>query len=163
MDRYDRLQPASIVASIASMPRRWKEALHVPPEENIDDYFIVETDQGSIAEHMGAATAQIRILRGAIRTTTYNNPEPVEAEVVAAAANAGSGPWPSNAKEGLAAFNDEIEKLQAELDNVGVRDWNKTARAGNSSVSLLGLAQGASRVAADRLAIVERLVRALVD
>ena len=72
MDRYEQLQPASIIASIASMQRRWKDAVHVPADKNIDDFFAVETDDGSIAEHLGAAIAQLRILRPALRTTAYN-------------------------------------------------------------------------------------------
>ena len=163
MDRYDQLEPKALVASINSMPRRWKEAMWVPPEENIDDYFSVETDKGSVAEHMGAAIAQLRVLRGAIRTTTYNVPEPLEPEVLTAVANQGSGPWPKNAKSGLAELGEEIEALKAELDLISTRDWQKTAPAGDRSITLMALAQGTTRVAADRLSIAERLVRSLAD
>lgn len=163
MDRYDRLQPASIVASIASMQRRWKDALHVPADKNIEDFFNVETEDGSIAEHMGAAIAQLQILRPALRTTSYNVPEPLEPDVATAAANLGSGPWPRSTKDGLTDLFAALDAIKSELEGINVRDWNKTTHAGTTTVSLLAIAQGTSRVAADRLAIVERLVRQLAD
>lgn len=137
--------------------------MHVSLDKNIDDYFTVETDEGSVAEHLGATLAQLRLLRGAIRTTAYNVPEPLDPAVLAAAANRGSGPWPESAKSGLSDLAEEIEELKGELDRVSVRDWNKTAPAGDQSISLIQLAQGASRVAADRLSVVERLVRSLAN
>lgn len=161
MDRYDRLMPSALIASISSMNRRWKDAMHVPADKNIEDYYSIETDAGSIAEHLGAAIAQLRILRGAIRTTGYNVPQTLEPEVVAAAANTGSGPWPGSAKEAMAEIKEELDAMKAELELIGVRDWKKEAPAGATSLSVLALAQGASRVAADRLNIVERLVRTL--
>lgn len=161
MDRYDQLQPAAIVASITSMQRRWKDAMHVPVDKNIEDFFRVETDSGSIAEHIGAAIAQLQILHPALRTTSYNVPEPLEPNVAAAVANQGSGPWPSSAKDGLADLFNELDAIKSELEGINVRDWTKTTQAGSTTLSLLAIAQGASRVAANRLAIVERLVRQL--
>lgn len=161
MDRYEQLQPASIIASIASMQRRWKDAVHVPADKNIDDFFAVETDDGSIAEHLGAAIAQLRILRPALRTTAYNVPEALDSEVAAAAANLGSGPWPTSTKAGLADLFAELDAIKTELESINTRDWAKQAQAGSTSVTLLQLAQGTSRVAADRLTKVERLVRHL--
>lgn len=163
MDRYDRLQPSALVASIASMQRRWKDAVHVPVDKNIEDYFAIETESGSIAEHIGAAIAQLRILRPALRTTAYNNPEPLDPEVAAAAADLGSGPWPSSTRAGLDELFSELDAIKEELQAINIRDWNKTANAGSTSLTLLQIAQGTSRVAANRLAIVERLVQQLAD
>jgi len=163
MDRYESLPPASIVASISSMQRRWKDAVHVSVDKNIEDYFTIETDQGSIAEHLGAAIAQLRVLRHAVRTTSYNMPEELDSEVVSAVANKGSGPWPKSTKEGLAELFEELDALKSELDQISTSGWKKTAKAGNTSLTLIAIAQGASRVAADRLTIVERLVRTLAD
>lgn len=137
--------------------------MHVSAEKNIEDYFAIETDDGSIAEHMGAAIAQLRILRPALHTTAYNTPEPLDAEVAAAAANLGSGPWPSSAKAGLDEFFAECDAVKEELESIKTRDWSKSTQAGSKSMTLLQIAQGTSRVAADRLAIVERLVRQLAD
>lgn len=163
MDRYDRLTPNTLLASIASMKRRWKEAMHVSADKNIEDFFTIETDAGSIAEHCGAAITQLHLLRSAIRTTTYNVPEPLGPEVAVAAANTGTGPWPSSAAEAMAELNSELDLMKVELDSIKTREWTKTAQAGSTSLSVLALAQGASRVAADRLNIVERLVRTLSD
>lgn len=163
MDRYERLAPASLIASISSMPRRWKEAVYVPPDVSIDDFFTVSTDQGSIAEHFGAAIAQIALLRDAIRTTSYNVPEPLDMGVAAAVANKGSGPWPKNAKSARNELKDQFEKLEGELKELKTTDWNRSADAGNTTLTILALAQGASRVGAERLSIVERLVRSLAD
>lgn len=163
MDRYDRLQPPAIVASIASMQRRWKDAVNVPPEQNVEDFFAIDTDSGSIAEHLGAAIAQLRILRPALRSTSYNVPDPLDPEVATAAANAGSGPWPPSTRAGLEELFTELDAIKEELESINIRDWNKSAQAGSTSLTLLQIAQGTSRVAADRLAIVERLVRQLAD
>ena len=94
-DRYDSLQPPSLIASIASMPRRWKDALHVPAPKSIEDLLLTPgTDGVNVAEHLGATIAMIGILQDAIRTTSYNIPEQLGPEVSTAVRNAGSGPWP---------------------------------------------------------------------
>ncbi|MFT7475616.1 MAG: hypothetical protein ACI81L_002555 [Verrucomicrobiales bacterium] len=163
-DRYDSLQPSYLIASIASMPRRWKDALRVAPPKNIDDYFSVAGDDGTTAaEHVGATIAQLDLLSSAIRTTSYSIPEPLGSEVAAAVANNGSGPWPATAAEGLAALTSQFEALHEQLTKVSMSDWNKSADSGRTTLTVVALAQGASRVAADRLAVVERTIRTLSD
>ena len=137
--------------------------MHVSADKNIEDYFAIGTDDGSIAEHIGAAITQLRTLRPALRTTAYNNPEPLDSEVAAAAANLGSGPWPSSTRAGLDELFSELDAIAGELEAINTQDWNKTTNAGSTSLTLLQIAQGTSRVAANRLAIVERLVRQLAD
>lgn len=161
-DRYESLQPPSLIASIASMPRRWKEALHVPAPKSIEDVFTMEGPDGtSAAEHLGAAIASSATLLGALRTTSYNIPEPLGADVASAAHNAGSGPWPKTAADGLAELTSTLEATLAKLQELTPSDWNKSADAGNESFTVLALAQGASRVAADRLAAVDRIISTL--
>ena len=160
-DRYDSLQPPFLISTISSMPRRWKDALSVPKPKDIDDYFTLTGDDGTAAEHVGAAIAQLVILREAIRTTSYNIPEPLETSVTAAVDNTGSGPWPPSVDEGLTELTEQFERLLAQLKSLNPSDWNKSADAGNRTLTISALAQGASRVAADRLAIVERTIRTL--
>ena len=148
---------------MTSMPRRWKDAMRVAPPKNIDDYFAVNGEHGSAAEHLGAVIAQLSTLSDAIRTTSYNVPEPLTSSVVSAASNTGSGPWPQSASAGLAELTDLFETLTGQLQQLNPRDWNKSADAGSTMLTVLALAQGASRVAADRLAIVERTIRTLAD
>jgi len=162
-DRYASLNPASLTASIASLPRRWKEALRVPAPDNIDDVLTVEGPDGTVAEHLGAAIAQIRILRDAVRTTSYNVPEPLGAEVATAAANRGSGPWPETTKSGLSDLTNELEALLEQLKGLKAHDWNKSADADRTTLSVLQLAQGCSRVGAERLAVAERTIAAVTD
>jgi len=163
-DRYDSLQPSYLIASIASMPRRWKDVLRVAPPKNIDDYFSVAGDDGTTAaEHVGAALAQLELLSNAIRTTSYNIPEPLGSEVAAAVQNDGSGPWPATAAEGLDALTTLFEAMHDQLTKVNTSDWNKSADAGRTTLTVVALAQGASRVAADRLAAVEQTIRTLAD
>jgi hypothetical protein len=163
-DRYDSLQPSYLIASIASMPRRWKDALRVTPPKSVDDYFSVAGDDGTTAaEHVGATLAQLELLSDAIRTTSYNIPEPLGSEVAAAVANNGSGPWPATAAEGLASLTALFETLHDQLTKVNTSDWNKSADSGRTTLTVVALAQGVSRVAADRLAIVERTIRTLAD
>ena len=163
MDRYQQLRPASIVASITSMPRRWKDAMHVPPQVPLEDIFTESTDKGTIAEHVGAAIAQLEVLREAIRTTSYSVPAPFDSAVAAAVENQGSGPWPDSAVAGRKELERQAEQLLEELNRLTTSDWNKSADAGSTTLTVLALGQGASRVAAERLSIVERLVRQLAD
>jgi len=172
MDRYDRLNYQATVSTIGSMPRRWKDALYVQPPKNIEDYFSVEGPEGTMAEHVGAAIAQIRVLRGAVRTTSYNVPDPLEPEVLVAVGDKGSGPWPKSANEGLTDLLAEYEALKAEFDNLKPSDWNKSAdlkpqdgdkTAHGRSFTIVDLARAVSRVSAERLGKVERTVRKLVD
>ena len=163
-DRYDSLQPPSLIASIASMPRRWKDALHVPAPKTIEDIHLTPGSDGiSVAEHLGATIAMTRILQDAIRTTSYNIPEPLRPEVAAAVQNSGSGPWPETAQVGLASLTAAMEELLDQLKRLSPHDWNKSADAGRETFSILKLAQGASRVAADRLMAVDSLVETLAD
>jgi hypothetical protein len=161
-DRYDSLQPPSLIASIASMPRRWKDALHVPAPKNIEDSYLTPGGDGlSVAEHLGATIVMIQILQDAIRTTSYNIPEPLRLEVATAVRNNGSGPWPETAEAGLNTLSTAMEELLDQLKGLSPHDWNKSADAGRETLSILKLAQGASRVAADRLMAVDSLVETL--
>jgi hypothetical protein len=161
-DRYESLQPPSLIASITSMPRRWKEALRVPAPKNIDDVFSAPGPDGtSVAEHMGAAISMITTLQNAVRTTSYNVPEPLSPEVATAARNAGSGPWPPSADVALSELNTAMEQLLEQLEQLSASDWNKSADAGRESLTVLALTQGASRVAAERLSAVDKIVASL--
>lgn len=161
-DRYDSLQPPSIIASIASMPRRWKDALHLPAPKNIDEVFSSPGPDGTtVAEHVGAAIAQLQILCDAIRTTSYNVPESLPPEAATAVMNVGSGPWPKSAAAGIDQLLEVVEKLHEQLLLLTPHDWNKSADAGRETLSILRMAQGASRVAADRLGATDRVVSAL--
>lgn len=163
-DRYDSLQPPSLIASIASMPRRWKEALHVPPPKSIDEIFTeVGPDGTSAAEQMGAVIAMTTAISNAIRTTSYNVPEPLEPGAATAVHNAGTGPWPASAHDGLAVLTSLMEDLLEQLQQLSPSDWNRSADAGSETFTVLTLAQGASRVAAEGLGTVDRIVRALTD
>ncbi len=159
-DRYDRLQPPNLTASVASMPRRWKDALHLPPPKNIEEVFTtVGPDGVSAAEDCGAVLAQVATLTNAIRTTSYNAPEALDSTVVAALANQGSGPWPATAGAALENLTAAFENLDNRLKDLKANDWNKTAPTPSGSISLIDLVRGVARVSADRLARVERTVQ----
>lgn len=162
-DRYDALLPASLIASMASMPRRWKDAMHLPPPKSAEDYFTLEGPDGTPAEHLGAAIAQLRLINDAIRTTSYNVPESVGPDVQSAVADQGSGPWPSSAHGGLSDLVEQFEAIGERLGALSASDWNKSASAPSGNLTVLAIAQGASRVAANRLAIFERTLQALAD
>lgn len=144
------------------MPRRWKEVMHVPAPKNIDEVF---TDAGpdgtTAAEHLGAAISMVTILVDAVRTTSYNVPEPLGPEVATAVQNAGSGPWPDSAHDGLSSLTTTMERLHEQLQQLSPSDWNKSADSGNETFTVLALAQGASRVGAERLAAVDRIISAV--
>lgn len=154
------------------MPRRWKEAIRVDPPKNIEDYFTVAGTDGSAAEQVGAVIAQLKILSNAIRTTSYNVPEPLPPEAAVAVENRGSGPWPETAADALAQLREIFTVLEEQLGALKPHDWNKSANVltgttpvdgvptpSAQSLTVLQLAQGASRVAADRLPLVERIIR----
>ena len=157
---------------MASMPRRWRDAIRVDAPKNIDDFFASPGPDGvSAAEHTGAAIAQLNVLSRAIRTTSYRTPEPLGSEVAAAVHNLGSGPWPETASDALTQLDAIFEEIKTQLEQLHTNDWTKSAQvtsAGPPSdgvanaggpVSVLQLAQGASRVAAERLSLADRILR----
>jgi len=171
-DRYDSLKPTMVISSVASMQQRWKDAIRVDPPKNIEDYFSVEGPDGSAAEHVGAVIAQIGAISNAIRTTSYNVPEPIASEAAAAVQNKGTGPWAASAADGLANLQTTFEELLARLKQLNPNDWNKSAKVltgaapadgvsqeSGQMLNILQLARGATRVAAERLPIVERTIR----
>ena len=173
-DRYASLKPDMIISSMASMPRRWRDAIRVDPPKKVDDFFTVEGPDGrSAAEHVGSVIAQLTLLSRAIRTTSYRVPEPLSADVAAAVNNLGSGPWPQSASEGLSQLDDIFAELETQLKQTKTYDWNKAASVTTSgapadgvpstsgSLSVLELAQGASRVAAEHLPLAERILRSV--
>lgn len=158
------------------MPRRWKDAIRVEAPKNIEDYFTVAGPDGSAAEHVGAVVAQLTILSNAIRTTSYNVPEPLPPEAAIAVKNGGSGPWPATASDALSQLRIAFEGLEDQLKTLKSHDWNKSANVltggtpvdgvpsrSGESLTVLQLAQGASRVAAERLPVVERAIRSAAD
>lgn len=161
-DRYDSLQPPNLIAAIKSMPRRWADALYVAPPKNIEDFFAeVGPDGVSAAEDAGATLALVGILQDAIRTTSYNSPEALGSEVVAAMANNGSGPWPPSAADATESIEALMESLAERLDALHTSDWGKSASTPDGSVTLTELLRGAVRVAAERLARAERTIRSV--
>ncbi len=164
-DRYESLKPNNLVASMASMPRRWKDAIRVDPPKDIEDFFNVSTSSGNPAELVGNVVAQLKILEDAIRTTSYNIPETLPVEAIAAAKNLGSGPWPSSAADARDELTAAFNALEERLRGLNTHDWAKSAtvEGGGDSLSVLQLAQGASRVAATALPLVERAIREAAD
>jgi hypothetical protein len=160
-DQYDRLQPPFIISSIRSMPRRWKEALHVHPPKNIDDFYSEPGPTGeSAASDVGAALEQVRVLADAIRTTSYNVPEALGGEVETAMKDAGTGPWPPTAGEALHDMERLMEDLGDRLESLQPHDWAKRASTpSGSDVSVEQLGQATTRVLATRLARVAQTIR----
>lgn len=136
--------------------------MHVPAPKNIDDVFTVAGPDGtSAAEHLGAAISMLTTLADAVRTTTYNVPDQLGTEVAAAVRNVGTGPWPESADAGLSKLIATVEQLHEQLQQLSPSDWNKSADSGTETFTVLALAQGASRVAAERLAAVDRIIGTL--
>lgn len=165
-DRYDQLLPPSLTATIGSMPRRWKEALYLPPPKSIDDVFTEADPNGiCVAEEAGAMLAMLAVLEPAIRTTSYNDPELLTTEVQAAVKNDGAGPWPSSAKDALQSIEERFESLIDLVNSLNPRDWTKSASIKSPTgpsvsgrLTMTELIQGASRVSAERLARAEKAV-----
>lgn len=134
----------------------------MPAPKNVDEVFTIAGPDGtSAAEHLGAAISMITILVDAVRTTSYNVPEPLGPEVATAVHNAGSGPWPDSAETGVSSLTTTTEQLLEQLQQLSPSDWNKSADSGTETFTVLALAQGASRVAAERLAAVDRIIGGL--
>lgn len=141
------------------MPRRYKDALTLPPDEDINELLTKPGADGStIAEHLGAAVALVDILAKAARTTGYLTPEPLDMTVESAMQNSGSGPWPSTAKQAQKQIEELVEDLTKRLAEMPSSSWSRTAPSPSGSASVSQLTQGVVRVLAERLAAVERTV-----
>lgn len=162
-DRYDNLNHNTLLASVGSMSRRWKEAIFVAPPHNIEDYFTLEApDALVLADEMGAALTQVTILTNAIRTTSYLEPDPLPDMYAEAMRNELSGDRPKSATEGLEqiiAINDEV---YGRLQDLRLVDWKNTATGDSGTVSISDLVKGVSRVNAERLARATRTLHAVL-
>jgi len=160
-DQYDRLQPPFIISSIRSMPRRWKEALYVHPPKDIEDFYNKPGPAGdSAASDVGAALEQVRVLADAIRTTSYNDADPLSSEVDTAMKDEGTGPWPPTAHDALGEIEALMEKLGDRLEGLQPNDWAKRAStASGADVSIEQLGQATTRVLATRLGRVAQTIR----
>ncbi len=161
-DRYDTLNPNHIIASVASLPRRWTEGFRVPDDVSFGDLFVsVSSDGTCIAEHLGATIAQLDILADALTIACYVTPEPLDTQVSAAMANTGSGSWPASPKEGLEKVLAQFVELQSAIEGVRTSDWNKSVLLGSSTVKVIDITRAVSRVGAERLRAVESLISEL--
>jgi len=150
-DRYDLLLPPDLISTIKSMPRRWAAALY-PASTATDDTFTRPGADGlSAAQHTGAMLAQVDLLAGAIRATSFNRDELLGPEILAAMADEGSGPEADSVGAALEAIDAAMDALATKLESLSTSDWNTDARTVDGKVTLVALVQGAARVAVERL------------
>lgn len=158
-DRYEQLLPPDVISAVKSMPRRWASAFQVTPSTSIDEVLALTGEDGAtVAEHTGAFLAQVRTLTDAIRKTRYSSGEEVDADVEAAVSNSGSAQGPPAGADAIDAIEALMQELANTLEALSSSDWTKTAVAPSGTISIAALAQGAVRVAAERLRVVERAV-----
>lgn len=141
------------------MPRRYKDALTLPPDENVADIFTVPGGDGTtVAEHLGAAIALLETLRQAARTTGYLEAEALDASVEAAMQDSGTGPWPAAAKAGREQLEEIAESFADQLEGMPTSSWSRSASGPSGSITMSQLAQGGVRVLAGRLGAIERVI-----
>lgn len=152
-DRYDTLNHNTLMASIGSMSRRWKEAIYVAPPENIEDFFTLESPDGLVlADEMGAAIAQVTILANAIRTTSYVESEPLPDLAIEAMQDELDGDRPPSAGAAIAAITSINDEVYGRLKDLRMVAWKNESTGESRTVSITDLAKGVSRVNAERLA-----------
>lgn len=158
-DRYDSLNHNAVMATIGSMPRRWNEAIRLPTPKSIADFFTEPSPDGIvIADEMGAAIHQLKILDLAIRVTSYLEPEPFPDGTVDATFDRLSGPRPTSAAEAVDEIMAVNEATYGRLTDLRMSDWNKQGAQDGVSLTITDLAKGVSRVNAERLARATRAV-----
>lgn len=162
-DRYDQLNHNTLMASVGSMSGRWKEAIVVPPSENIEELFTMAAPDGLVlANEMGAAITQVTILNLAIRTTSYLDPDPLPDMAIEAMQNELDGDRPASAREAVAAITSINDEAYGRLKDLRMADWKNQATSGSRTVSITDLAKGLSRVNAERLARASRTLDAVL-
>lgn len=160
-DRYASLTPPQLIASLRSMPRRFTEALELAAPRTPDEVI------GLVASDIGALLGQLGVLDEAIHTTADHIADPLPVTVDQAVADAGGGNGAivsdavlSGAREALDAIEVVTQRIADRLDRLSADDWNRAAYSPTTAYTLTELAQGAVRVAADRLRVTERAISA---
>ena len=152
-DRYDKLNHNTVMASVGSMSRRWREAIRVPKPHNIEDFYTAEAAGGLVlADEMGAAITQTTILMNAIRTTSYLEPDPLPDLTVEAMRNELTGERPPSAVDAIEQIAGITDEVYRRLKDLRMADWKNEATWGSMTISISDLAKGVSRVNAERLA-----------
>lgn len=153
-DRYDSLTPPVLIASLRSMPRRYAEALELAAPKTAHEVFHLAAD------HIGALLAQLAVIDDAVHRTSDHEADRLGAEVDSAIADRGRGLPVDRVETALAEIERVTSALADRLDGLSAGDWNRSAPTPTATYSITELAQGAVRVAAERLRATERSIRA---
>lgn len=115
-------------------------------------------ESGAAAE-IGSMLAQLAVIDGAVRSTSWNDPPRLGSDVDAAIADTADGPAVTSAREALDRIEELMTTLADRFDGMALDEWNRTAESAHGPLSMNELAQGAVRVAAERLLATERAIR----
>lgn len=155
-----RTSPADIVATMRSLPRRFREALATDDEEDQDALAsVVGADGRSALDHV-AGTGRMLALFGGALGEVLNGRQPV---LHAAITDPSARRWEHAASdlEGeLSLLDTEADELAGRVERTAADQWDQVGRvAGGTELTALDLAKEAVQVAVAGLRATEQAMR----
>lgn len=161
-DRYDSLQPVHLIATMRSLPRRYRAAVTGHPELSpveVGALVTPEPDGRRVVDLIGDTVRTLALVERSLELVVLG-----DHVVPAAAVDSSERHWPTDCDTlgvELDALDDVATALADRIESVGDRDWERTGRlTGGGTVTAIELAREAARTGAEHLRAIERLAEA---
>ena len=159
-DRYAKLAPANVAATLRSFPRRYRQVLYADPDVDIDEIATIDADGGrSIFDLLVDTTRSLTMLDRALERTVISDQPTLHRAVV----DAREREWPAGASVSVAAelelLDDAARTFASHIDHIATADWlRKATVTGGGELTAQQVAQEAARTGVENLRVLERIV-----
>jgi hypothetical protein len=150
-DQYRSLSPEAILATLRSLPRRYRAELANDPSLDLET-IARDHDGPSPAQHIATAAARVSALADAVHRAAVLD-EPSVTVTLATTADAPSVDAALTALDGAVAHAVQV------VDSLPTEAWARTARVAGRETTVLELTQDCAREGVERL----RDLTALLD
>lgn len=157
-----RLSAADAVTALRTYPRRYRAALAVGDDDDVDELALrLGPDGTSAHEHLVDAASSLMLLGRALRQVVHEQAPLLHPAVVDPAARQWTPPPGMSVADLVEMVTDEATEIADLAERVGTFDWDRTARvADGPEVRALDVLREAVRTAADDLRRLESTMEA---
>lgn len=151
------LSPDDAVTALRSFPRRYRSALVVGEDDDVDELaHRVGPEGASTVDHLVDATSSLLLLGRALHQLVRSDDALVHPAVVDPTQRQWEPPPGLDVATLVEMLGDEVDDVVAEAGRTGSQDWSRTGRvADGAEVSALDVLREAVRTVADDLRGVE--------
>lgn len=165
MDGLDvsRLSPTDLTAALRSFPRRYREALAVEPEEDLDELLRRgRAEARPLADELVDAICTLTVVQRALGEIIRSEQPVLHPSVVDPTLRDWAPPPGLDAPTLLEMFEDVANGLAADVERVPSVDWERTGRvADGPAVGAIDVVREGVRVAANAQRELARGMRSL--